>query len=55
MEEAGQNMLQGTAQSTNCYGDITDKFTLSGLKHRRIIIFCNSVKVSLNSSGNGKF
>lgn len=33
---------------------ITDHFTLSGLKHRRTIIFCNSVNVSFNSSGSGK-
>lgn len=32
-----------------------DHFTLSGLKHRRTIIFCNSLKASSNSSGNGKF
>lgn len=43
-------MVQGMAQSTN-----TENFTLSGLKHRRIIIFCNSVNVLFNSSGNGKF
>lgn len=39
---------------TVCKQAITDHFTLSGLKHRRTIIFCNSDNVLFHSSGNGK-